>query len=408
MLRRPLHCTLVVALGQVWQNSPLFADCCDVMTNLCQIAGLTLQLDRYPPEQKNRSLQAWDAADELLLNTVFPMLANQAEQLLLLNDQFGALACALADYGPTQSSDSFLSQLATAHNFKKNQLDMGLIKQISSLDPLPAASMVLMKLPNNHSFLRYQLRQLKQQLPASTRIYASAKAKDITPNLLAIFQQELGPTSASLTVKKCRLITSTIDTTLPSPLTPKFPLHWPADGMDVVNHANVFSREQLDIGARFLLEHIPVCAPGQRAIDLGCGNGVLGLALLKKQPELQLVFSDESYMAVDSARLTLMANEADLFTQAEFVVDDCLSKQSDNSADFIICNPPFHQQNAVTDHIAWQMFTDARRVLKKHGRLRIVANRHLAYSEKLARLFGGCIHVASNAKFTILEAIKRK
>jgi 23S rRNA (guanine1835-N2)-methyltransferase len=106
--------------------------------------------------------------------------------------------------------------------------------------------------------------------------------------------------------------------------------------------------------------------------------------------------------------LTLMANQAELMTQAEFVVDDCLSQQADDSADFIICNPPFHQQNAVTDHIAWQMFADARRVLKKHGRLRIVANRHLAYSEKLARLFGGCIHVASNAKFTILEAIKRK
>lgn len=378
------------------------------MTNLCQIAGLTLQLDRYPPEQKNRSLQAWDAADELLLSTVLPMLENQTEQLLLLNDQFGTLACALAGYGPTQSSDSYLSQLATAHNFEKNQLDISLIKQISSLEPLPAASMVLIKLPNNHSFLRYQLRQLKQQLPASTRIYASAKAKDITPNLLAIFQQELGPTTASLTVKKCRLITSTIDPTQPSPLTPQFPLQWPAEGIDVVNHANVFSREQLDIGARFLLEHIPVCAPGQKAIDLGCGNGVLGLALLKKQPQLQLLFSDESYMAVDSARLTLMANQADLLPQAEFVVDDCLSQQADNSADFIICNPPFHQQNAVTDHIAWQMFADARRVLKKNGRLRIVANRHLAYSEKLARLFGGCIHVASNAKFTILEAIKRK
>lgn len=408
MLWQPLRCTLVVALGQVWQNSPLFADCCDVMTNLCQIAGLTLQLDRYPPEQKNRSLQAWDAADELLLSTVLPMLENQAEQLLLLNDQFGTLACALADYAPTQSSDSYLSQLATAHNFEKNQLDISLIQQISSLDPLPPASLVLIKLPNNHSFLRYQLRQLKQQLPASSRIYASAKAKDITPNLLAIFQQELGPTTASLTVKKCRLITSTIDAAQPSPLTPEFPLHWSAGDVDVVNHANVFSREQLDIGARFLLEHIPVCAPDQRAIDLGCGNGVLGLALLTKQPELQLVFSDESYMAVDSARLTLLANQAALLPQAEFVVDDCLSKQADNSADFIICNPPFHQQNAVTDHIAWQMFSDARRVLKKNGRLRIVANRHLAYSEKLARLFGGCIHVASNAKFTILEAIKRK
>jgi 16S rRNA G1207 methylase RsmC len=379
------------------------------MTNQCQLAGQTFTLDRYPPEQKNRSLQAWDAADELLLSHALPILQQNATPVLLLNDQFGALACALASYRPVQISDSYISELATRHNFTQNQLDLNFITQLNSLNPLPASPLVLLKLPNNHSFLRYQLRQLKQQLAPSATILASAKAKDITPKLLAIFQQELGPTSASLTVKKCRLITAAIDPALATPATPEFPIRWNTedDQQLMVNHANVFSREQLDQGARFLLQHIPVCAPEQRVIDLGCGNGVLGLAMLQRQPQIKLVFADESYMAVDSARLTLAANRPDLLDQAEFTVDDCLSQQPDESADFIICNPPFHQQNAITDHIAWQMFTDARRVLKKHGRLRIVANRHLAYSEKLARLFGGCIHIASNAKFTILEAIKR-
>jgi 16S rRNA G1207 methylase RsmC len=379
------------------------------MTNQCQLAGQTFTLDRYPPEQKNRSLQAWDAADELLLSHALPILQQNATPVLLLNDQFGALACALASYRPVQISDSYISELATRHNFTQNQLDLKLITQLNSLNPFPASPLVLIKLPNNHSFLRYQLRQLKQQLAPSATILASAKAKDITPKLLAIFQQELGPTSASLTVKKCRLITAGIDPALATPATPEFPIRWHSedDQQLLVNHANVFSREQLDQGARFLLQHIPVCAPEQRVIDLGCGNGVLGLAMLQRQPQIKLVFADESYMAVDSARLTLAANRPDLLAQAEFTVDDCLSQQPDESADFIICNPPFHQQNAITDHIAWQMFADARRVLKKHGRLRIVANRHLAYSEKLARLFGGCIHIASNAKFTILEAIKR-
>ncbi len=379
------------------------------MTNQCQLAGQTFALDRYPPEQKNRSLQAWDSADELLLSHALPILQQTSAVLLLMNDQFGALACALADFQPVQLSDSYISELSTRHNFNQNQIDLAKLSQINSLSPLPAATLVLLKLPNNHSYLRYQLRQLKLQLPASCIILASAKAKDITPNLLSIFQQELGPATASLTIKKCRLISVTIDPALTSPATPVFPIRWnsPDDQQVLINHANVFSREQLDQGARFLLQHIPVCAPEQRVIDLGCGNGVLGLAMLQRQPQIKLVFADESYMAVDSARLTLTANRADLLAQAEFSVDDCLSQQLANSADFIICNPPFHQQNAITDHIAWQMFADAQRVLKKHGRLRIVANRHLAYSEKLARLFGGCIHVASNAKFTILEAIKR-
>jgi 23S rRNA (guanine1835-N2)-methyltransferase len=375
----------------------------------CVIAGQQLTLDRYPPEQKNRSLQAWDAADELLVEAALPLLQQQPLDLLLLNDSFGALACALAAYQPVQVTDSYLSQQATKHNFSLNQLNISQLQQLNSLAPLPQAQLVLIKLPHNHSFLRYQLRQLKQQLPMNCQILAAAKAKDITQNLLAIFREELGPTEASLTMRKCRIIRCHIDAQQAPATTPQFPLQWQdkEQQLRMINHANVFSRDGLDIGARFLLQHLPKCAPGQIAIDLGCGNGVLGIQMLHQQPELQLVFTDESYMAVESARLTLQENFPTLLPQATFIIDDCLTSQADGSADVVICNPPFHQQHAITDHIAWQMFADARRVLKKHGRLRIVANRHLGYSEKLARLFGGCIHVASNAKFTILEAIKR-
>lgn len=384
------------------------------MSQQFAIGDLSLSLDRYPPGQKNRSLQAWDAADELLIRAAWQQFPQVTGQLLLLNDQFGALACALHQFAPIQVSDSWLCQLATQQNLAANQLSA--IKQLDSLSDLPAAGLVLLKLPNNHSYLRYQLRMLKQQLPAGTPVLASAKAKDIHANVLAIFREELGETSASLTEKKCRLITSTIDATVQSPALPKFPLRWSTEigpasasrSIHLVNHANVFSREQLDIGARFLLEHMPVVAPGSQVIDLGCGNGVLGLALLLNEPKAQVTFSDESFMAVESARLTINENCAELMTQCQFRVDDSLSLQPDLSVDLILCNPPFHQQNAMTDHIAWQMFADARRVLKVGGRLRIVCNRHLGYHEKLSRLFGGCIHIASNAKFTLLEAIRRK
>jgi len=60
----------------------------------------------------------------------------------------------------------------------------------------------------------------------------------------------------------------------------------------------------------------------------------------------------------------------------------------------------------VTDHIAWQMFNDAYRTLKRGGKLRIVANRHLGYHIKLQRIFDNCQTVASNQKFVILEATK--
>ena len=109
-----------------------------------------------------------------------------------------------------------------------------------------------------------------------------------------------------------------------------------------------------------------------------------------------------------SSKASVEANVPELIAQAEFRTDDCLASQADQSLDYVICNPPFHQQQAVTEHIAWQMFNDAKRCLKAGGKLRIVANRHLPYYEKMTVLLGGCRHIASNNKFVILESTKRK
>ena len=66
-----------------------------------------------------------------------------------------------------------------------------------------------------------------------------------------------------------------------------------------------------------------------------------------------------------------------------------------------------HQQNAITDHIAWQMFKDAKSVLQNGGQLFVVGNRHLDYPNKLKKLFGNATTVATNQKFSILSATKR-
>ncbi|WP_240223698.1 methyltransferase [Rheinheimera hassiensis] len=376
----------------------------------------SLQLHRWPLNQPNSSLQAWDAADELLILhaqeaiSQFTLQHQRQPTLLLINDSFGALSCALSDCPQFQINDSVLAAQGTLYNRQQNNIADSGLQQLSSLAPYPAQpDIVLLKLPNNYSYLQYVLQQLASVVTPQTLILASAKAKDISRNVLAMFDNTLGPASASLTVKKCRLIQCSFSTLLPGAAAVQFPLAWPLEHTEftVVNHANVFSREKLDQGARFFLQHLPEIKSAQRVIDLGCGNGVLGLALLSQYSDFQLVCCDESYMAADSARQTIANNLPDKLALCEFIVDDCLSQQQDKSADIVLCNPPFHQQHAVTGHIASQMFTDAKRVLQQGGRLRIVANRHLGYADVLKRLFGNCQQLAADPKFVILEAIKR-
>ncbi|WP_214000426.1 methyltransferase [Arsukibacterium sp.] len=383
------------------------------MNTQFQFGQISLTLHRWPLDQPNHSLQAWDAADELLIEAAHAAIVDYtathmaSPHILLLNDSFGALSCALATCQQTSSSDSFLAQQAVHYNRTANNIEHAQFSMINSLEPLPGnADIVLLKLPNNHSYLRFMLRQLAAVVRPETIILAAAKAKEINRNVLDIFNRQLGPAEASLTVKKCRLIRCQPEPGKPQP---NFPLQWPLEDTDftLINHANVFAREKLDLGARFFLQHLPQDTAGQRIIDLGCGNGVLGLMLLAKQPDSNVVFTDESYMAVASAKANIELNLPHCLGNSEFMVDDCLAGQQEQSIDQIICNPPFHQQHTVTTHIATQMFTQAKRVLKQGGRLRIVANRHLNYQQQLQRLFGHCQQLAANPKFVILEAIKR-
>tara|TARA_R110002126_G_scaffold119373_11_gene260254 strand:- start:5170 stop:6324 length:1155 start_codon:yes stop_codon:yes gene_type:complete len=374
---------------------------------------INLTLRRWPLDQPNHSLQAWDAADELLIDAANQAVAElqlagvSQPRLLIINDSFGAVSCALAAYPQTSSSDSYLAQQAIIYNRTSNELDLQNLELIDSLSPLPPhIDMVLLKLPNNHSYLSFILSQLANIVRTDTIVLAAAKAKDINRNVLDLFSKQLGPAQASLAVKKCRVIRCQPE---PGKTQPAFPLQWQLENSNttLINHANVFAREKLDLGARFLLQHLPTETARQRIIDLGCGNGVLGLTLLAKQPDCQLVFTDESFMAVASAKANIELNIPQCLANSEFVVDDCLALQPAQSADQIICNPPFHQQHTVTTHIATQMFNEAKRVLKRGGRLRIVANRHLNYQAQLQRLFGHCQQLAANPKFVILEAIKR-
>lgn len=178
------------------------------------------------------------------------------------------------------------------------------------------------------------------------------------------------------------------------------------DELIVTNHANVFSRDSLDIGTRFLLQHLPDRTGYRDLIDLGCGNGIVGVMLARRYPAGRLVFVDESFMALASARENFQTAFADS-RDAEFVAGDGLTEFPAESADCVVCNPPFHQQHTVGDQIAWSMFTHAQRVLRSGGELRVIGNRHLNYQLSLGKLFGNCRLVAANPKFSVFSCIKR-
>ncbi len=368
----------------------------------------TLVLSRFPVEKNNPSLQAWDAADEYLVNYIINNdLIDAKHNMLVFNDTFGALTLTFSDYKVFSVSDSYISQQGLNYNLKNNRLSAKNITLLTSLESLPSSvDVILYKIPKSKALLVEQLIQIKNIARKNTLFIASAKAKDIHSSTLTLFEKYIGTTKTSLAVKKARLVFCQFDQSqqYKSP----YPTLWSLENtpFTVSNHANVFAREKLDLGARFFMQHLPLVKENDQVIDLGCGNGVIGLTILAKQHKAKITFIDESYMAVASAQLNINNNLPQCITQCQFIANDCLTNIADNSADIIVCNPPFHQQQAVTDHIAWQMFKDSYRVLKKGGELRIIGNRQLGYHIKLKRLFKSTKLIASNKKFVVIQAIK--
>lgn len=378
------------------------------MNTQLSILGKQLRLYRYPKEQQHKSLQAWDAADELLINHIHE--AGIPGPFLLLNDEFGALRCFFEDAIHQSYTDSRVSYHSILQNWKENHQELESPAIQTDLSSVAfAGQMALMKLPKSNDFLVEMLIHLRQILPDGAQLITAGKANAIQKSTLALFEKHLGPTKTSLAKKKSRLIFTTVDKFLAT--VSKYPKKWPVANSQlmITNLANSFANDKLDIGARFLLDHLPI-VKNKSVIDLGCGNGVLSAHIVTNSPrEIHLV--DESFMAIQAAKETMAdtceqkGNSQNM--QLHYHHSNCLDNVELSNIDVVVCNPPFHQNNTITDHIAWQMFVDSRRVLRPGGELRIVGNRHLGYHDKLKRLFGGYKVIASNNKFVILSSIKK-
>jgi 16S rRNA (guanine1207-N2)-methyltransferase len=358
------------------------------------------------PEQQDEPLQAFDAADEYLLNYVAEQGLSLQSKVLVLNDSFGALAASLMPHANVvSSSDSFLAVQALEKNLARNGMAYDAVPVIPASEPLTGPfDWVLIRIPKTLALLEEQLIRLQGQLAPGAKVVAAAMVKHLPRSAGELLEEYVGPVQASLAVKKARLLFAEPQAAeiLSSPYPTRYKLDQPA--IELVNHANVFCREGLDIGTRAFLPYLPKDLGTARVADLGCGNGVLAIASALDNPDAQYTLVDESFMAVQSARENWQATLGE--REVTIRAADGLEGQPADSLDVVLCNPPFHQQQVVGDFIAWRMFLQARAALVTGGSLYIVGNRHLGYHAKLARLFRGVELVAATPKFVILKARK--
>ncbi len=365
------------------------------------------KLVRHPPTT-NRSLQAHDAADALALAEVG---ATSLGRVIVVNDGFGALSIPLVGVGAEVVAwgDSVLAEEAITRNLANNGLNSGAVQFVASTgSPAGRFDAVLIKVPKTSALLEAQLLGLRSVLSEDTRVIGAGMVKHIHTSTVAAFEAIIGPTITSLATRKARLIHATFDPDRrpdsPDPTRYRTEPDGKGRSVEVVSRANVFSQSKLDIGTRLLLAHLPTVPDGGAALDLGCGNGVLGVSLALTFSGGSVTFTDVSHAAVASATDTYVANLGDVDSRARFLVTDLAAGVADRSMDVVVINPPFHDQHVIGDETARRMFAEAERVLRPGGEVRVIGNRHLGYHRQLGRRFGAAEVVASTPKFVVVSA----
>jgi 16S rRNA (guanine1207-N2)-methyltransferase len=164
----------------------------------------------------------------------------------------------------------------------------------------------------------------------------------------------------------------------------------------------VFSYNEIDKGTQLLIENLSV-SNRDKVLDFGCGYGIIGL-VASNLGASQVDMVDSNMMAVASAQENICRNGlADISAFA----DDGLAWAKDHSYDLIVSNPPFHNGKEVDFDVAETFIEQARRVLKYHGRLILVANRFLRYDRQMRACFGNHEILAQTNYFHLLSSIKK-
>lgn len=178
------------------------------------------------------------------------------------------------------------------------------------------------------------------------------------------------------------------------------------NGRPVYSKPGIFAWDRFDEGSRFLLEYLPTflseSAVARAALDLGCGNGLLALALLDAGCE-QVTATDNNAAAVAACAVNLQQHPRG--AAGRVVAADC-GATLDPGFDLLVCNPPFHQGFGVEQDLTDRFLQATARLLTTRGRALFVVNSFIPLERKAAALFASAERVADNRRFKLVELRK--
>lgn len=211
--------------------------------------------------------------------------------------------------------------------------------------------------------------------------------------------------------QKCRVLTSS----KASPLLDQDTLsRWalageirPQPGTGLYACPGVFSWRAPDAGSLQLADFLPNNLVG-RGADFGAGYGFLTAALLKKNPgieEIHLIEVEQrGILASERGLRGSLGYGPDRRPRLFFEWRDLTGGSGLSGLDFVVTNPPFHQERGSLPLLGQQFIREGLRALRPGGRFFMVANRQLPYEETLEQAGARTVRTGGHAGFKLIEA----
>ncbi len=351
----------------------------------------------FYPSVSDNSLRPWDGADEYLLEVLsrdFP--EGKIPRPLILGDSCGALTVPLAGYDPIGLNDSCGSRYCITGNLRDNGYEGDPVFHEFHGDFPAEAGLILLKIPKSLPRFRYELERLRERITNPVTILAAGMAKLLPPSFFETFQELTDGGEYSLIKRKARYYRGVLT---PVKVESREEHRFSWEGKELISLPGVFSYGKPDRGTLFLLDRFPRIPAPATVVDPGCGCGILGIQAALTWPEAKIIATDDSAAAVESTRLS--ARENGVEDRFDIRHTHILEGVDDDSADLVLCNPPFHQQHRIQLETGFAFITESLRVLKSGGWLFLVANRYLGYEKELTRQFSKMKILGQDKKFRL-------
>lgn len=167
--------------------------------------------------------------------------------------------------------------------------------------------------------------------------------------------------------------------------------------VDQVVWPGLFAADGLDEGTALLLANLPELKARHRVLDLACGTGIVGQAVLAREPGVSLFGCDVDALAVHCTRCNL--------PEAQVLLGDGWGAiELGARFDLILSNPPLHVGHAQDLGPLDAMLAQAPLRLTRGGKLVVVTWRTAGAVKRLEAVFPKVRVRAEDGRYQVVEA----